>query len=152
MDDEPWITSRPIELEPLLAETADPSCGALVVFGGLVRNENDGRPVSGMSYDAHVSMAARVLRELEAEVLERFEVARCRIVHRIGPLAVEEPSVWIVVRGGHRGPAFDAAEWAIDTLKQRLPVWKQEHYIDGEQRFLDGTPLRPEPSGEASDA
>lgn len=141
MDVTRWITDAPIDLDPLLDETADPSCGALVVFGGLVRNTNDGRPVSGMTYDAHASMAASTLEALEREVLERFDVARCRIVHRIGPLALEEPSVWIVVRSGHRGAAFDAAEWAIDTLKTRLPVWKREHYIDGSDRFLDGTPL-----------
>lgn len=141
MTTERWITDAPLDLERLLAETADPSCGGLVVFGGLVRNENDGRPVGGMTYDAHRTMAARVLQDLEREAIERFGVAHCRIVHRVGPMALGEASVWIVVRAGHRKEAFRAAEWAIDTLKERLPVWKEEHYLDGGSSFLDGKPL-----------
>jgi molybdopterin synthase catalytic subunit len=137
-----WITEDPLQLEPLLAETEDESSGALVVFYGTVRNENEGRPVSGMTYEAHVSMAEKVLRELEAEVLDRFDVRRCRIVHRIGALKLGEASVIIVVRGGHRGPTYEASRYAIDELKQRVPIWKQEHYIDGDSRYLDGVPLR----------
>ncbi|GAB4572356.1 MAG: molybdenum cofactor biosynthesis protein MoaE [Anaerolineae bacterium] len=137
-----WITYDPLDLNALIAETEDPSCGALVIFSGTVRNENDGRPVSGMTYEAHLEMAEKVLAEIEQEVLDRFPVSQCRIVHRIGELALGEVSIYVVVRGGHRGEAFDAARYGIDETKKRAPIWKEEHYIDGDSRYLDGTPLR----------
>ncbi len=136
-----WITAAPLDLQTLIDETVDPTCGALVAFGGLVRNHHQGRAVSGMTYDAHVNMCARVLEALERETCEKFGVAHCRIVHRTGALELGEASVWIVVRSAHRGPAFEAAEYAIDTLKERLPVWKEEHYTDGSRAHLKGTPL-----------
>ena len=143
-----YITEAPLDLGQLLAETEDDGSGALAVFGGTVRDVNDGRPVDGMTYDGHPSMAAKVLAELEAQAVQEFGVRQCRIMHRIGPMKLGETSVWVVVRAAHRGPAMDAARWAIDTLKERLPVWKEEHYIDGESRHLAGTPLVT-PSSEA---
>lgn len=136
-----WVQESPLELEPLLRETADPASGALVVFYGTVRDHNDGRPVRSMAYEAHVSMAEKVLAAIEAEVLEKFDVRRCRIVHRIGHLALGEPSVIIVVRSAHRADAYAASRYAIDELKQRAPIWKEEHYADGDSRYLDGIPL-----------
>lgn len=136
-----WILDAPLDLAPLLAETEDPACGALVVFVGTVRNENDGQPVEGMTYEAHVSMAEKVLRQIEDEVLNRFDVRRCRIQHRIGTLRLGEPSVIIVVRAAHRAAAYDASRYAIDAIKQRAPIWKEEHYVTGASRYLDGVPL-----------
>ena len=136
-----WITTEPLDLAALIAETEDSAAGALVIFSGTVRDENDGLPVSGMTYEAHEALAEKVLRELEAEVLARFPVRQCRIVHRIGPLALGEVSVYVVVRAGHRAEAFEAARYAIDETKQRAPIWKEEHYVDGDSRYLDGTPL-----------
>jgi molybdopterin synthase catalytic subunit len=138
-----YITEKPLELGRLLAETEDRGSGALAVFGGTVREVNEGRPVDGMTYDGHPSMAAKVLAQLEAQAIEDFGVRRCRIMHRVGPMSLGETSVWVVVRAAHRGPAMDAARWAIDALKERLPVWKEEHYTDGGSRHLDGTPLVP---------
>lgn len=137
-----WVTETPLDLAALLAETDDPACGGLVVFGGTVRNENEGRPVRAVTYEAHIALAEKVLRELETEVLARFPVRHCRIQHRIGTLRLGEPSVYIVVRAGHRAEAFDAAEYAIDELKQRVPIWKEEHYVEGGSRYLDGVPLQ----------
>ena len=137
-----WITEEPLDLSALLDETEDESTGGLVVFGGTVRCTNEGRPVTGMTYDAHVPMAARVLRELEAEVVRDYEVRQCRIVHRIGPMDLGVHCVYVVVRAPHRAAAFRAAEYAIDTLKDRTPIWKEEHYVDGDSRHLDGVPLK----------
>ncbi len=139
-----YVTREPLDLDALLAETEDPGSGALAVFGGTVREMNDGRPVSGMTYDGHTSMGAKVLARLEEQAIERFGVRRCRIIHRIGALELGETSVYVVVRSAHRGSSFEAARWAIDTLKEELPVWKEEHYIDGESRYLRGTPLGSE--------
>lgn len=136
-----WITTEVIDIGALLAETADPACGAAAVFLGTVREHNEGRPVNGMTYDAHVTMAARVLRTLEATVCERFDARHCRIVHRVGPMGLEDISVAVVVRSPHRAASFEAARYAIDTLKQTVPIWKEEHYTDGTHRHLEGTPL-----------
>lgn len=136
-----WIVAAPLALEPLLQETEDPASGALVVFCGTVRDHNDGRPVESMTYEAHVALAEKVLAEIEGEVLARFGVRRCRIQHRIGHLALGEPSVLIVVRAGHRDAAYAASRYAIDEIKQRAPIWKEEHYADGDSRYLDGVPL-----------
>lgn len=135
------ITEQPIDLGALIAETAERSCGALVVFEGVVRDHHAGRAVARMSYTAYKPLAERVLRELEAEVCERFDVPVCRIVHRIGELEVGESSVAIVVRAPHRAEAYRASEYAIDTLKQRVPIWKNDFYADGSSAYQDGVPL-----------
>ncbi|NLX08779.1 MAG: molybdenum cofactor biosynthesis protein MoaE [Chloroflexi bacterium] len=137
-----WILDTPLQLEPLLAETEDPASGALVIFYGTVRNENDGQPVHSMTYEAHATLAEKVLAEIEQEALERFGVRRCRIQHRIGTLQLGETSVLIVVRAAHRDAAYRASRYAIDAIKQRAPIWKEEHYISGESRYLDGVPLQ----------
>ncbi|MFT4705360.1 MAG: molybdopterin synthase catalytic subunit [Bradymonadia bacterium] len=141
MSHEKHIVREAIDLSALLAETEDHTCGALAVFMGEVRNHHEGKHVASMSYDAHVPIAAKVLATLEAEVLANFEVTRCRIVHRIGHLELGEASVAVVVRSAHRAPAFAAAQYAIDTLKVRTPVWKEEFRPDGSTEHLDGTPL-----------
>lgn len=137
-----WIVTTPLVLEPLLAETEDSASGALVVFYGTVRDTNDGRRVRSMTYEAHVGMAEKVLREIEAETVERFGVRHCRIQHRVGHLDLGEASVIIVVRAGHRDAAYAASRYAIDEVKQRAPIWKEEHYADGDSRYLDGMPLQ----------
>lgn len=135
------ITDQPIDVAALIAETADPRCGALVVFEGLVRDHHDGNPVVRMRYTAYKPLAERVLRELEAEVRERFGVPVCRIVHRVGDLEIGESSVAIVVRSPHRAEAYEASQYAIDTLKHRVPIWKNDFYPDGSSAYQDGIPL-----------
>ncbi len=136
-----WIVTGPLALDPLLRETEDVASGALVVFYGTVRDHNDGRPVESMTYEAHVPLAEKVLAEIEQETLAKFSARRCRIQHRVGHLALGEPSVLIVVRAGHRDAAYAASRYAIDELKQRAPIWKEEHYADGDSRYLEGVPL-----------
>lgn len=135
------ITDQVLDAEILKRETENPACGALIVFEGVVRNQHRGRQVRRMEYTAYKPLAERVLQELEEEAKRRFGVAECRIVHRIGQLAIGEASVVIVVRSMHRADAFDATEWAIDTLKQRVPIWKNDFYVDGTRAYQDGVPL-----------
>jgi len=136
-----WLTEEPLDLNALIEETEDPGSGALVMFVGTVRDHNDGKPVEAVTYEAYTPLAEKALRDLEQEVLERFPVRRCRIQHRVGHLKLTEPSVAIVVRAAHRREAFEAAEWAIDELKKRVPIWKEEHYTTGKPKFLEGVPL-----------
>ncbi len=135
------LQSEPLDLAELIAETADPSAGALVVFSGTVRNHHAGKQVEYLNYTAHAALCEKVLAELESETRERFGVSQCRIVHREGDLRIGEDSVLVVVRSAHRKEAFAAAEYAINTLKERAPVWKREHYADGTVDYQEGVPL-----------
>ncbi len=136
------ITESPLNMESLIAETEDHAVGALILFSGVVRNHNDGREVDGLTYEADVPLAEKVLEGIENEALTKFGVSHCRIQHRIGSLGLGETSVIIVVRSAHRAEAYEASRFAIEELKRRAPIWKQEHYVGGKSRYLDGTPLQ----------
>lgn len=139
------LSEETLDILGLIEETADESCGALVVFGGAVRIQNEGQTVDSIDYSVHQGLAEKTLAEIESETRERFGVAQCRIIHRTGKLALGELSVLVVVRAGHRPEAFEAARWAIDTLKARVPIWKEEFYQQGNSEYLEGTPLVGKP-------
>ncbi|MDP8905642.1 MAG: molybdenum cofactor biosynthesis protein MoaE [Chloroflexota bacterium] len=149
--------------DDLLAElrhtVPTPADGALVVFVGQTR-ETAGTPapgqeaeaalfagkrVTGLEYEAFEEMAAAVLHEIAAEIEQRFGVRRLAIVHRSGHVPLGEPSVVIAVAAAHRGPAFDAARYAIEELKARAPIWKRELYADGSVWI--GSPARESAAG-----
>ncbi len=104
--------------------------GAYVQFVGVVRNHARGRQVAGLEYEAYKPMAERQMRRIVDEVHQRWGL-RCAILHRFGYLAVGEASVVICVSSPHRAEAFDACRWAIDTLKNDVPIWKKEYAADG---------------------
>ena len=137
----PYLTAETLDLAALLEETTDDSCGALAVFGGTVRIDNDNQQVKSIDYSAYEPLAVKALQGIEAETIARFGVQQCRLTHRTGKLVLGELSVLVVVRAGHRPEAFEAARWAIDTLKERVPVWKNEHYADGTSEYLPGHTL-----------
>lgn len=141
----PHLSDQTLDIAALLSETEDERCGALAVFGGTVRidnPDNKAQAVTAIDYSAYEPLAIKTLQEIEQETLKRFGVYQCRLSHRTGKLAVGELSVLVVVRAGHRPEAFEAARWAIDTLKDRVPVWKNEHYADGSSDFLPGTEIK----------
>jgi molybdopterin synthase catalytic subunit len=105
--------------------------GALCLFLGVVRGENDGRRVVGLEYEAYEDMALAMLEEIAADARRRFGVSDVRIVHRLGRLEVGDVSVAVAVVSPHRAEAFAACRHAIDTLKARVPIWKKELYADG---------------------
>lgn len=135
------LTSEPIDLAALIAGSEDDASGALAVFVGTVRNHNEGRSVSAITYEAHPLLAKKALAGIEVTARERFEIRSCTIVHRTGTLALGEASVAIIVRSAHRAPAFDALRFAIDELKVKAPIWKLEHYDDGGEAYLKGVSL-----------
>lgn len=137
----PRLRDGALNLAEWLAAPQPPDCGGLAVFAGTVRNEHEGRAVRGMRYHAHRGLAEARLREIEAEAAERYRVV-VEVAHAVGELGIGEISVIVIVRGGHRGECFAACRWTIDTIKQAVPIWKEEHYVDGEARFLDGVPLK----------
>lgn len=132
------ITSDPITAETVLRHVGDDGDGAVCVFLGVVRDHNEGRSVRGVAYSAYREMAERVLAEIAAEAAERAGSDRVAVVHRTGELAVGEASVAIAVSSPHRAEAFDACRYVIEEIKKRLPVWKQERYVDGDEAWLDG--------------
>lgn len=150
MEHEPWVTAQTLDLSALIAETEDESCGAMQIFAGTVRDTNEGEAVRGMTYEAHVGLAAKTLRALEQSIKDKFDVRQCRIQHRIGSLSLGEVSVYVVVRSKHRAESFEAGRYAIDTLKEVTPIWKHEHYSSGDSEYLSGTPLSVGPASELS--
>ena len=131
-----------LNLAEWLAGPMPGHCGGLAVFAGTVRDVHEGRAVTGIKYHAHTALAERRLAEIEAEGARRFGV-QLSVGHAVGELKVGDASVVIVVRAGHRAEAFEACRWAIDTLKQTVPIWKEERYAEGPARFLEGTPIKP---------
>jgi MoaE-MoaD fusion protein len=127
------VTDRPLSADDIAARVDDPGAGGVVIFSGVVRNETDGRPVKFLEYEAHPPMAEAKMREIGAAIRARWAgVKRVAMLHRIGRLEIGEASVLIAVSAAHRGEAFEACRYAIDTLKRTVPVWKKEHFEDGE--------------------
>jgi MoaE-MoaD fusion protein len=127
------IVTEPLSPDAIAGEVDDPGAGGIVIFSGVVRNETGGRPVKFLEYEAHAPMAEVKMREIGETVRARWAgVKRVAILHRIGRLEIGEASVLIAVAAAHRGDAFEACRYAIDTLKRTVPVWKKEHFEDGE--------------------
>lgn len=130
----------PIDAEGITRAIKDGADGAVCVFDGIVRDNTRGRQTLHLDYEAYEEMAMRQLRLLRSEAIEHFGVREVAIVHRLGRLVVGETSVLIVVASAHRGAAFDACRWVIDTLKKTVPIWKKEQFVDGAV-WADGEPF-----------
>jgi molybdopterin synthase catalytic subunit len=143
------ITADPIDPAALLGEVGGEEDGAVILFVGVVRNHADGRSVRGMRYETYRAMAEEVLGEIVAEAADRLGAREVGAVHRVGELTVGEVSVAIAASSPHRAEAFDAARYVIEEIKKRLPVWKREHYVDGEDAWVEGT-TPPAPTGEGA--
>ena len=127
------VVDHPLSPDAIAAQVDDQGAGGIVIFSGVVRNQTDGRPVKFLEYEAHAPMAEAKMREIGAAIRLRWAgVRRVAMLHRIGRLEIGEASVLIAVSAAHRGDAFEACRYAIDTLKRTVPVWKKEHFEDGE--------------------
>lgn len=135
------ITEQPISVDKVVARLADPANGAIATFVGVVRGETGGRETPPrktryLEYEAYPDMAEATLRQVGEEVQARWsEVRRVTIVHRVGRLEVGETAVVIALCAGHRGQVFDALHYAIDRVKEIVPVWKKEVWADGESEW-----------------
>jgi molybdopterin synthase catalytic subunit len=138
-----WLTREPIAASELIARAKQGSDGAVVVFDGIVRNNTRGRRTLHLDYEAYEEMAGRQMESLVAQALDRFAIREATIVHRLGRLEIGETSVLILVASAHRGAAFDACRWLIDTLKTTVPIWKKETFTDGAV-WADGEPFPAE--------
>ncbi len=130
------IVDVPIVVDALLAEVAANSNGATVLFVGVVRDVNEGRPVLGMEYKAYRGMAERELGDIVREAGAMFGTEHIAAEHRLGSLELGEASVVVAVAHPHRGAAYDASRYVIEQLKRRVPIWKLERYVDGTREWV----------------
>jgi molybdopterin synthase catalytic subunit len=126
------VTNKPLVLQELIEFVTDPEAGAITTFIGTTRNNNDGRKVIALDYEAYPAMAEKELVRLGEEARKKWPICRMAIVHRIGPVQITEPSVMIAVSAGHREAAFAACRFAIEEIKRTVPIWKKEVYEGGE--------------------
>jgi molybdopterin/thiamine biosynthesis adenylyltransferase/molybdopterin synthase catalytic subunit/rhodanese-related sulfurtransferase len=131
------FSSTPLDTAACRAALADPSCGGYASFEGWVRDHNEGRQVRRLEYEAFAALAEREGERIVAEAVEKYGVRRAACVHRIGDLALGEIAVWVGVCAPHRGEAFAACRYIIDEVKHRVPIWKKEHYVDGDSGWVN---------------
>jgi molybdopterin synthase catalytic subunit len=131
------IRERPIDVDVLRRSLEDVRAGACCTFEGWVRNRNEGREVTRLHYEAYAPIATSEGERILAEALERFDVFDARCEHRVGDLALGECAVWVGVSAAHRDAAFEACRYVIDEVKKRLPIWKKEHYVDGDSGWVN---------------
>lgn len=137
------IVREAIDTQRVLAQIKRPEDGAAIVFEGIVRNNTRGRQTLYLDYEAYEEMALKQMEGLAEQAREQFGVREVAIVHRLGRLEIGETSVLIVVASAHRGVAYEASRWLIDTLKRTVPIWKKEYFVDGAV-WADGEPFPDE--------
>lgn len=125
------LVREPIDMAALAKHVRAPENGATVAFDGFVRNQSHNRATQYLDYEAYESMALAKMREIGAQLHEKYRIHRVAMVHRLGRLEIGETSVFIAVSAPHRAAAFDACRFAIDTLKRTVPIWKKEYFEDG---------------------
>lgn len=136
------ITKLPIDTVRVVAAVRDESAGGTVLFIGTVRKNNRGKVVTGLEYEAYRAMAEKKMREIEDRVRSRWPVKKIAMVHRYGMLKVGEVSVAVAVSCEHRAEAFEACRYAIDTIKNTLPLWKKESFRGGMSSWVKGSPIK----------
>lgn len=137
------IVREPISTQAELDRRKLPEDGAALVFAGVVRNNTRGRRTVYLDYEAYEPMAIKQMETLCEQARLNFPIRAVTLVHRLGRLEIGETSVLIVVASAHRGPAFEACRWIIDTLKKTVPIWKKEYFEDGAV-WADGEPFPEE--------
>jgi molybdopterin synthase catalytic subunit len=131
------FTRAALDAAAVRAALADPACGGYAAFEGWVRDHNEGAAVRRLEYEAFEALAVREGERILAEAIARFGVAHAACVHRLGELAIGELAVWVGVSAAHRDEAFRACRYIIDEVKHRLPIWKKEHYLNGDSGWVN---------------
>ena len=146
-DTRDWValTEESLPVDTLTSWVTTSRAGAVVTFLGVVRDHAEGRDgVRAMTYEAYEEPALRVMDEIAAEARRRWpDIERVGLLHRVGDLALSEPSVAVAVSSPHREEAFVAARFCIDTLKESAPIWKQEHWTGGSDWARNELPIKP---------
>ena len=127
------LLDKPINDRRLKLALLNDQSGALATFEGWVRNHNNARPVTKLTYYGYEKLAINQGEKLSTQAKQQFDIINAVAIHRIGDLAIGDMAVWIGVTAHHRYPAFDACRWLLDAIKADIPVWKQEFYADSEE-------------------
>lgn len=145
---------HPLDPTALLAEVADLGSGASTLFVGTVRRSNQGRAVTGIDYSAYAPMAEAEMQRIAEEAVARFGTTHVVIEHRLGTLTLGEASIAIAVSHERRAAAMDAQRYVIEEFKARVPIWKREHYVDGDRAWVDnqGGAVAAEPDATVGDS
>lgn len=131
------VTAEPIDAESLKLTLANAGAGGFCSFEGWVRNLNEGRAVRRLEYEAYAPLVVSEGQRVLDEARQRFPFLQARCVHRTGLLEIGDLAVWVGVASAHRDEAFKACRYIIDELKVRLPIWKKEHYVDGDSGWVN---------------
>lgn len=131
------ITDKAIDTSFLQRSLENPGAGGYCAFEGWVRNENEGHTVERLEYEAYEPLAVAEGAKVLAEARQRFPYLEARCVHRVGLLEIGECAVWVGVAAKHRDEAFKACRYIIDEIKHRLPIWKKEHYVNGDSGWVN---------------
>ncbi|MEO1035761.1 MAG: molybdenum cofactor biosynthesis protein MoaE [Pseudomonadota bacterium] len=131
------IRDNALDPSRLTQHLVDSHCGGFVSFEGWVRNHNEGKAVVRLEYEVYTPIAVSEGEQIIAEAMDRFAIGRAYCEHREGELALGDLAVWVGVAAAHRGPAFDACQYIIDNVKTRLPIWKKEHYENGDSGWVN---------------
>ncbi|MGQ4807701.1 Molybdopterin synthase catalytic subunit [Candidatus Entotheonellaceae bacterium PAL068K] len=131
------VTTEPLNVQNVNDLVKRPSDGAVVMFDGIVRNNFAGRPVQSLEYEAYAAMAEKKMANIGEEVRRKFAVGAIAMVHRLGPLAIGESSIVIAVAAPHRHAAFEACAYALDRVKEEVPIWKKEFFADGDTHWVN---------------
>jgi len=126
------LTENPLDLDECYAFVEDASCGGITTFIGTVRNDTQGKEVKQLHFSAYAPMAIKEMQKIADKALSQFDIKKITIHHAIGMLSIKDIPVIIAVSAKHRKAAFLACEFAIDTLKETVPIWKKEYFSDGE--------------------
>ena len=135
------ITSDEIELGDVIRAVEAGDAGAIVHFLGVVRNNTEGREVSYLEYESYPPMAEKKMAEIAEEIHEKWGLDRIAMIHRVGRLEIGEVSVAVAVASPHRKEAFEACHYAMNRLKQIVPIWKREVWADGEEEWVKPDPV-----------
>jgi len=130
------LTPDPIDESSVLRAVRSPAAGAVVLFLGAAREITGSRRTVALQYECYAEMAQKELERLEQEARQRWPLVGCAIVHRFGRVGVGQTSVAIAVSSAHRKAAFEAGQWLIDRIKEKVPIWKQEHWADGTSQWV----------------
>ncbi len=130
------LSSTAIDREGLRERVVSPAAGGFVSFEGWVRENNEGKKVSALEYEAYAELAVAEGKKIVAEA-ERFGIIKAECVHRTGALEIGDLAVMVVVSSAHRKAAFEACEYIINEIKSRVPIWKRETYTDGETTWVN---------------
>ena len=132
------ITPNVVSLQSISTMQENNGIGARSVFEGTVRNTNDGHEVKKLEYECYESLAIKEGDQILDEAIETFDLIDAFCIHRVGTLDIGETAVIVVVTSGHRDQSFKGCRYIIDEVKVRVPIWKKEHYADGETEWLKG--------------